>query len=384
MAPLSVLILIGGMVAGTALVLRTPALPRSTPGSHATERRRVRVVIPARDEADVLPALLADLADQTTPVDRVIVVDDGSRDATAAVAAAWPGVEVRSATPPPPGWNPKTWALCHGISDPGAGDDRADPADPEVLVFIDADVRLAPDALASVLAVRHQRGGVVSVAPRHDVGSAIEALSLPFNLVAVMGAGKGLTARHPEARAAFGPCVAVDRRSYQRFGGHEADRGDLLDDVALAARARRAGVAVSLLRGGDLVRYRMYRGGGRVLVDGWTKNIAAGATRTAAPTALAVALWITAVLIPLVELASARTAGQLAGAAGAWAAVGLHTAVLARQVGRFPLAAAAAAPLLGLAFVAVVARSALALALGRSVRWKDRELVAARGSATGG
>lgn len=376
MGPLSVLVLIGGLVAATVLVSRTPALARaaSTAGHRRPVPRRLRVVIPARDEADVLPELLGDLAAQSVAADRVIVVDDGSRDATAAVADARPGVELRTAGPRPPGWNPKTWALRQGLGD----------ADEDVLVFLDADVRLAPEALRSVLAVVEERGGVVSVAPRHDVGSAVEVLSLPFNLVALMGAGGGLTARDLAARAAFGPCLAVERRSYEAFGGHEADRGDLLDDVALAHRARAAGVPVSLVRGGGLVRYRMYRGGRRAIVEGWTKNIAAGATRTAAPVGLGVALWVTALLTPLVWLASGRTAGQLAAGAGAWAAVSLHTAVLARLVGRFPAGSAAVAPLLAVAFVAVVARSAVALALHRPVRWKDRELVSTRGSASGG
>jgi 4,4'-diaponeurosporenoate glycosyltransferase len=372
----SLALLLIGLVASPLLVLRTPPLParcHRAAGPQAAGRRHV-VVVPARDEADVLPALLGDLAAQDVPASRIVVVDDGSRDATASVAASYPGVEVRRSRPTPPGWNPKSWALHQGVDD----------GTEEVLVFLDADVRLAPGALAAVLAAHDRHRGLVSVAPRHDVGSPAEWLSLPFNLVAVMGAGAGWTPRTAAGRAAFGPCLVIDRAGYCALGGHAADHADLLDDVALARRARSAGVPVSLYRGGTLVRYRMYRQGVRQVLDGWTKNIAAGARRTPAGPGLGAALWVTAVLVPLVALASARTLPALGGAVAAWAVVAAHTRWLSRAVGRFPPMAAALAPLLGLVFVAVVARSALALALRRPVRWKGRRLVQTRGEVAGG
>ncbi|MGH9060548.1 MAG: glycosyltransferase, partial [Acidimicrobiales bacterium] len=109
--------------------------------------RRVSVIVPARDEAASLPHLLASLAAQTEPAGEVIVVDDGSRDDTAALAAA-AGVTVVPAGEPPPGWAGKPWA-CHVGSEAASGD---------VLVFLDADVTLAPDGLGR-LAARSGRAG---------------------------------------------------------------------------------------------------------------------------------------------------------------------------------------------------------------------------------
>jgi 4,4'-diaponeurosporenoate glycosyltransferase len=353
------LVLVLGLLAGTLLTFRTPALPlRSRPGPAGA-----LVVIPARNEADALPLLLGDLAHQRCTPARIVVVDDASLDGTGALARA-AGAEVREAPPTPPGWNPKSWAVHTGL----------DGATEAHLVLLDADVRLGPGALEQVVALLEERGGVVSVAPHHEPGSPAENLSLPFNLVALMGAGGGRPGRG-DARAAFGPCLALERGLYQRIGGHQRDRGDLLDDVALARRARQAGAPVHLFRGGDVVRYRMYRGGLRQIVDGWTKNIAAGATRTALPTTLGVVAWVTALLVPLVLVAQARSLPALASAAVAWAAVSAHTAALSRAVGRFSLSAAGLAPLLGLAFVGIVGRSALLLVTRRPVRWKDRALV---------
>ena len=369
---LTLLVVLVGLAAGTVLVFRTPRLAVG-----GVDRRGAtvpyRVVIPARNEARALPALLADLRAQTAPAERVVVVDDASSDGTAEVAAAAGGVEVRRAPPTPGGWNPKTWALDSGV---------ADAAEP-VLVFLDADVRLAPGALAAVLGALDRRGGLVSVAPRHDVGSLVEGLSLPFNAVGVMGAGDGWSPRNPAARAAFGPCLAIERSTYAAVGGHAADRADLLDDVALARRAVNAGHAVSLYRGGSLVRYRMYPDGARQAVDGWTKNIASGARRTALPVAFGVALWVTALLLPLVALVAARTPADLGVAALVWAVVAAHTTLLGRAVGRFGPLAGPLGPLLAVVFGAVVARSAVSLALGRPVRWKGRDLVQPRSGAGG-
>lgn len=363
MTALTVVVVLAGLVIATVLSRRTPPLP-AVPAVDVGQGDDVLIVVPARNEEDVLPALLDDLARQTLAPRRVVVVDDGSEDGTAAVAAR-PGVELRRAPATPPGWNPKSWALHHGLAE----------ATEPIVVFLDADVRLAPDAVASVLSALARHRGLVSVAPRHDVAGAVEALSLPFNLVALMGAGAGWSARTPAAHAAFGPCIAMHRADHAAIGGHQADRGDLLDDIALAARARRHGVPVSLFRGGPLVRYRMYRQGLGQIIDGWSKNIAAGATRTPLPAAVGVGAWITALLVPLVVVGSAGSAADLVAGAVAWLAVGAHTAALARLVGRFPILAGLAAPLLAVAFVAIVARSAVLLAVGRPVRWKGRRLL---------
>ena len=134
--------------------------------------------------------MIEDLAAQTALPARVVVVDDHSEDDTFATALAlsakWPElrVVVRSSAELPPSWNPKSWALHQGI----AGTEAR-------LLFLDADVRLAPHALAALSAAHRRTGGLLSVAPRHHIGSRIESLSLPFNLVAVMGASGGMRQR---------------------------------------------------------------------------------------------------------------------------------------------------------------------------------------------
>lgn len=380
--------LLFGLAGATLLVVRTP--PLRAGGAHPVGAARdVAVIIPARNEGTVLGGLLDDLVAQLHPPARIVVVDDHSHDDTVAVVLNYVNdvndlmnqegghptcagnltIELRRSAPIPEQWNPKSWALHQGVA--GAQEAR--------LLFLDADVRLDPTALGALAETQRLLGGLVSVAPRHDIGSWPEALSLPFNLVALMGAAARLPwgRRGGQALAAFGPCLLVDREGYQAAGGHGADHGDLLDDVALAHRYRDQGGSLWLRRGGELVRYRMYPHGRTALVQGWTKNIASGAARTPLIRSAVIGWWVSVLLVPLWWLGQARRPAEVARALGLLAVVAAHTAWLSRRVGQFGLFGATA-PFLAVFFVAVVLRSALFALTGHPVRWKDRQLMSHR------
>src|SRR5690606_8836922 len=169
--------------------------------------------VPARDEAERLPRLLAALsADHDSG--EVVVVDDGSTDATAALARAAGATVVPSA--PPPGWTGKARACWTGAA----------VARGDVLVFLDADVEPAPGAVSALAAAAASGGGLVSAPPRHRVERPYEVLSAGPAVVALLGAGTG----GPPARRwwrrpfAVGPALAVPAAAYRRSGGHRAVR----------------------------------------------------------------------------------------------------------------------------------------------------------------
>jgi len=339
-----------GLGLATVLVGRVPRLLPT-----ARELRDVAVVIPARNEAHNLPGLLADL--QRAAPAQLLVVDDASTDDTAEVARH-AGATVLAAGERPAGWNPKSWAVHVGTA----------AVEHPVVVLLDADVRLAPGGLAAVVAALDAMGGLLSVAPRHDTGGVVELASVPFNVVALLGAAAGRRPAAGGARAAFGPCIAVRTADLTAVGGHAAVRGELLDDVALAHRFRACGLGVSLRRGGSLVRYRMYPDGPVAIVQGWSKNIAAGARRTPTWAVLATVPFIGACALPLV-----RAATDLRAAAVLWLAVTVGSVPVVRAVAR-PTAATALLPVLAVGFMAVTLRSTVLLVLRRPVRWKDRRL----------
>jgi hypothetical protein len=319
----------------------------------------VSVVVPARDEEARLPRLLAGLAAAEPPPAEVIVVDDGSTDATA-VLAQRAGATVLAAEPPA-GWTGKAWACQRG----------AEAAVGQVLVFLDADIEPAPDAVG-LLASAAAAGDLVSVQPRHRVERWYERLSAGPAAISVLGAGIGPPPRVRWWRRpmAFGPAIAVRRDVYERAGGHAAARTAVAEDLALARAADRAGVAVRSFAGDDRLGYRMYPEGAGSLVEGWSKNLAAGAGATPPVRLAAVVVWVGGALQgPL-----ALVADPSALAVAAYLAFAGQFGLLLRRVGRFGAATALAYPVALLAFLALFARSLLITARGRPVPWRGRRV----------
>lgn len=356
-----------GWLSGLVLLWRPPRLDRTRsavelPGS-------VSIVVPARDEAANLPTLLGSLSSQVglpSPPE-VIVVDDGSSDGTAAVARAH-GALVVEGSPPPVGWLGKPWALAQGAA----------AATGEVLVLVDADVAFAPDGLARVLAAHASEApdGLLSVQPHHHARRAHEQLSLLPNVVSLLASGIGALgrSRHQSDRVAFGPCLVTTRDALDAIGGVEVVAGSVVEDLALARAYRAKGRTVRCRTGGALVRFHMYPEGLGSLVQGWTKNLAAGATSAPLLATVGAVLWVTGLLASLGVVAAAAGRGAWLLAAVVWAAEAGQVWWAARRVGRFHLWASLLYPVPVVAFVAMFAASAGARVTGRPVTWRGRRI----------
>jgi 4,4'-diaponeurosporenoate glycosyltransferase len=352
-------------VIGWLLCWRLPQLPRT---ADAGARRRVSVVIPARNEAARLPKLLAALVAQTTPADEVLVVDDDSDDETAAVAAAG-GALVVAAPALPDGWTGKAWACWTGAAH----------ATGDVLVFLDADTEPSPDLLVRLVAALERGGdtaGLVSVMPYHCMERQYERLSAFFSVISVMGVGAASARRAAPITGAYGPCLACRRADYDAVGGHEAVRDVIVDDVALARRFRAAGLPVRVQGGRDAIRFRLYAGGLSDLVDGWSKNIAAGAGSTPIVRLLLVFAWVvgvgTAAQAP-VRQTIAAVAGWPGPGVVWWIGFGafaLQLAIMLRPLGNYTWASVLF-PIPLAAWFVIFFRSIVLTARG-AVRWKGR------------
>jgi hypothetical protein len=373
---LSFLLVAAGLLAGTWLLAHVTTVRPATGGPDPVPWPAgitVSVVVPARDEAATLPRLLASLRALDPAPHEVIVVDDGSSDGTAEVAAAG-GATVVTAPPPPPGWLGKPWACQVG----------AGTATGSHLLFLDADTWLAPDALTRLVAEHAEHGGLLSVEPYHEAERPYEQLSAVFNVVSMMGTGAFTPGsprrRHAALDAAYGPCLLTTAADHAAVGGHGSVRGEVLEDVALARRYREAGRAVRCLAGGDAVRFRMYPAGLRQLVEGWTKNIAAGAG-SIGPLALVGSVgWVAACAAvasdgigDVAEWAGGRGSAP-AGALAAWAVVAAQLRWMLRRIGSFRWWAAAAFPVPLLAFLVIFARSSVLTVVRREVTWRDRRI----------
>ncbi|MEO6317595.1 MAG: glycosyltransferase family 2 protein [Acidimicrobiales bacterium] len=354
MTSTTIAFLVIGLLAGTILMWRLPV-----PENGSGDASLTSVIIPARNEAGNLPTLLSSLVAQTSRPLEVLVVDDGSSDATAEVARAG-GASVITAEPPPTGWAGKPWACDTGV--------RA--ARGQRLLFLDADVRLAPDALARLSASASAPASLLSVQPFHDVVRSHEQLSAFPNAVALMASGAAAVHPSPRPGLAFGPCLLTTPEALRSAGGFEEVRAEAIEDIALARAYDRADLPVRCIGGGDAVRFRMYPDGVRSLVQGWGKNLSGGARR-ARPLPLAgAAIWVCAAVAASLEVIQADTPWAVA----AYAAIAVQLGWILRRVGSFRWWVAALFPIPLLAFLGLFAWSLVQRVVRRQVTWRGRQI----------
>jgi 4,4'-diaponeurosporenoate glycosyltransferase len=346
MFPMLILIvLVLGLWAVGFLLL--PRLRSCRAGGGRESAGELSVIIPARNEEHNLPLLLESLAAQAVRPREIIVVDDGSADRTAETARAG-GATVITSKPLPDGWRGKTWA-CHQGAEHAAGG---------LLCFVDADTTFEPGGLARMLSC--YVGGAFSAGPWHAVKEAYENLSLFFNLNMVAGTVPG---------GLFGQMLLVDRESYRRVGGHEAVRGRVLENFRLAEHFRDSGIPVRSVAGRGVISFRMYPGGTKDLIEGWTKGFASGAGRTPRGTLWLLVAWMVGLMIAPIGLFAG-------GMRPAWLMVYLACAAqvgwFGRLVGAFHWYAAPVYPVPLVFFFGLFARSAMRS--GKNVTWKGRDI----------
>ena len=352
----------------------------------------VAVVIPARNEAAILPATLPGLLAQDYPgAFSVVLVDDDSTDGTAQVAAdlrqprpgPYPARPLRliSGSPTPAGWAGKVWAMAQGL--------QAVPA-ADYILFTDADIGYRPGTVTALVRAAEADDRVLvsqMALLRADTGWErllvpafvyFFAMLYPFRLVNRPGA---------RTAAAAGGCMLVRRPALAAAGGLDRIRGARIDDVALGGLLKRAAPGNRCWLGltTDISSRRPYPR----LAQLWDMVARSAYTQLRySPAALAgtVAglLWLY-LLPPAAALAG--LAGLAAGAAGAgWlAAAGLAGWVLMsvtylpmlRLYGLSPLRAPSL-PLIAVMYAAMTADSARRHHRGRGGEWKGRTIPAGR------
>jgi GT2 family glycosyltransferase len=335
---------------------------RLGPGDPGEFVETVSVVVPARDEGGQIGRCVSAILAQDAKVAEVVVVDDGSRDATAAAASA-AGARVVPAPAPGAGQAGKASAGAAG----------------RWLAFVDADVVLAPEAISRLLAACRDTAAVAGSPLARQVTRALwEELLLPDLGLAVAERLDLDAIADPAQAGAFlsGQCLLVRRDAYEAVGGFGAVAGSLVEDVALARRLKAAGGRLEVRLAPDLAAVRMY---GRLgdLWEGLAKNLAevwgagAGSLGWQATRALAgVAPWLALAARP-----QARVARRVALAGGL---LQLTVRVGGRLVAGADPRLAVAYPAADLLLLAIYADSVRRRRTGAPVTWKGRTYQAAR------
>ncbi|MEZ7005086.1 glycosyltransferase [Streptomyces sp. AD55] len=336
----------------------------------------VCVVVPARDEAGVLPRSLPSLLAQEYPGRaEVFLVDDGSADGTGDLARALArergGLPLTVGSPgePPAGWTGKLWAVRHGIA-------LARARDPEYLLLTDADIAHAPDGLRRLVAGAESGGfDVVSQMARLRVESGWERLVVPAFVYFFAQLYPFRRIGRPGSRtvAAAGGCVLLRAGTAARARIPDAIRHAVIDDVALARAVQGAGgrVWLGLAEGVDSVRPYPR------LADLWSMVArSAYAQLRHSPVVLAatVAGLALVYLVPPVALVAGLVTGNAvtAGCGGAaWLVMAGTYAPMLRYY-RQPLWQAPLLPFTAFLYLLMTVDSAVRHHQGRGAAWKGR------------
>jgi hypothetical protein len=233
----------------------------------------VSILIPARNEEDSITAAVESALASRGVTFEVVVLDDHSEDRTAERVRelAQKDGRVRLVPGPalPAGWCGKQhacWVLAREARHP-------------LLLFLDADVRLAPDGADRLVAFLYQSGAdLVSGVPRQVTGTFLEKLVIPLIHLVLLGflpMGRMRKSRHPAYAAGCGQLFLARREAYEKAGGHAAIRASLHDGITLPRAFRRAGLRTDLCDATDLASCRMYTGA-RALWQGLAKNASEG------------------------------------------------------------------------------------------------------------
>lgn len=346
-----------------------------TPDSPAaTAERRVTVLVPARDEAHRIEDCLSGLLAQDHEPLKVLILDDGSTDGTADLVRARVGHDSRfevldgGAHPPPPGWLGKPWA-CHRLFRAAV----AQSPGPDLLVFVDADVTLAPDAVRRIRALMHDSSlDLASPYPRQLAVTAAERLIQPllqWSWLTTLPLGIAEVSARPSLTAANGQVLAITTDALRHIDGYQAVRGEVLEDLGLARAVKAAGGRATVTDGTDLATCRMYQSRAE-LVDGYTKSLWAAFGSPAGSLGATGLLTFTYVVPPLALLLTSG-ATRLVGGLGYGAAVAGRVIVARRTGGR--VADAWSHPLAILGLDALTALSWVRRRRG-SLTWKGRDL----------
>jgi hopene-associated glycosyltransferase HpnB len=320
----------------------------------------VAVVVPARDEAAMLPLTLPSLLtqDYAGPM-RVIVVDDGSVDGTGATARSL-GAEAIEAGDPPPAWTGKLNALRRGIEE---------APEAEFMLFTDADIAHAPTSLSALVSATAGLD-LVSQMARLRVRTVWERLVVPafVYFFAMLYPFRWVNQPGSRTAAAAGGCSLVRRTALERAGGLEAVRGAVIDDVAIARLIKRSGGRIWLGLGDFVDSVRPYPR----LADLWrmVARSAYSQLRYSALLLIGTVLALTAVfVVPVAALAGGAAAAILGGTA--WLIMALTFVPMVRYY-RQPVMLAAALPFIAVLYMLMTLDSARRHWAGKGAAWKGR------------
>lgn len=357
------------------------SIPPSSPTPEEVQPL-ISVIVPARNEARNIRRSIEALAAQSYQNLELIVVDDGSTDATPQIlkqlqeapkADSSPEITIINGAALPPGWAGKPHALHQGFQ----------ASQGEWLCFVDADTFANPDLIASTYQAATNLGAdMLTILTDQELGSFWEKVIMPLVFTALSVGFPARRVNDPQKADAIanGQFILIRRKVYQAVGGHAAVRDQIAEDKALAVLVKGSGFHLVLGDGRELVRTRMYTSLPEIW-EGWVKNIYLGMQDRPWLLLLgAITGFVAALVLPLWTILSLAWVAQ----GGGWIAalVAAESLILwgyllynrnqVNQAMHISFWYGLTLPLGALIFTAMMVTSAYNVYSGRGVTWRGR------------
>lgn len=278
----------------------------------------VSICIPARNEEAVIERCVRSALRQNYPNLEVLVLDDESTDRTADILQHIKGetsipLVLPNSKPKPHNWLGKPWA-CQQLADHARGN---------ILLFIDADTWLEKNMVAKVVrTMGHDVIDFLTVWPQQQLNSFWEKTILPLVYYALLTllpsrfvhkAPKWIPKIleplvRPMFAAACGQCMAFKRSAYESINGHFSVKDQVVEDVALARRIKKAGLSMKMYHGQSSISCRMYTSAQEIR-DGFSKNFLAGFDHNIPLFAMMALLHLVVFVLPFILLPIALLKG---------------------------------------------------------------------------
>lgn len=360
-----------GILATIILFFKLPKIKKLNNLSYSNEKPTVSIIIPARNEENNLPNILKDLINQNYPIKEIICVDDSSTDSTPEIIKSFINngkyeVKKIGVEKLPKGWKGKTWACQNGAS----------VAKGELILFIDSDVRLTENSIEVLVEHYLKNRNPISIQPFHTMKKKYEFFSLFFNMIQICSTGLSLMGKR-RTQGFYGPLLLIKRDLFNKYGGYEKVKNDVVEDYDLGKYLKSQGVEIELYLGGDYISFRMYSESFKQVIEGWSKNFAIASLSMEWWLFLSIISWIAFLtLIPIEiinSLINTETSILIV-------LVSIYTLSIlliyrvARNIGSYPLYTCIFYPIYLLAFHFTYLYSVIGTYILKSTTWKGRKL----------
>ena len=269
------IIVIGGilLISSSVIVFNYFTAPKINNRKYEPQiKPLVSILIPVRNEEDNISELLQSIIQQSYSNFELFVLDDQSDDQTSHVIEELirnnQKINLLRGKPLPEGWLGKNWA-CFQLAQQARGD---------LLLFLDADVRLSANALEAAL-YHMQKNDVIilSCFPTQKINTLGEWLIVPLMnwLLLSLLPLKAVLLPYKSLTAVNGQFILFDKATYDAMGGHNAVFDQVVEDMEIARRFKEEKYSIISLLGHDAITCAMYNGF-MESVKGFSKNFYLG------------------------------------------------------------------------------------------------------------